>query len=347
MKFSHGQQKLIFILFATTVFLFVVDVVVTKIYQPEKSKAAKFTEVYGSELDKIFNLTLDNFGFENDWKKEIKRSKTKYDSLYKNYKIFLPKDLTIPELLVDLSNNFHQVDARLECLEIKAGGETELNIYSGDYLKLKATLTYGKGERQKGVFGIMLNDFQLSDSEDSLLIGIPEPFCVIISPSSKSADNVNFIKKSNKEYAILLDDNISELKFKLSSGYSENRINGSLKSILGSFANAIFILIDPESDLFNSKDGKFILHELDHRNIKHFSVDQFSFLNKQPGNNIKEKFNYLLRTNADSSYVNIVVEKNDFQELLPEFSVQRKRGVKFLNPSEVQFHKNENLTSTN
>ena len=340
MKFSSGQQKLIIILFTAVISLLIIDVAVKKFIIPDQKKTEDITEVSGIELDKILHSTLNNFGFEESWIKETKSKKSDGDSVFKSYKLFIPKDLTIPVLLVDLFNDFQNVGAKLKCSEVKTGKETYLKAYSGNHIKLEAVLTYGTGERKRSVFGIMLNDFELNDLQDSLLTGIPEPFCVILSPSSKSADWTEIIKKNNKEYAVLLDDNISELKFKLSAGYSENRINGSFKSILGSFPKAIFFMIDSKSDLFNSTNGNFILSELDRRKIKHFNLDQFNKINEQPGNNIDQKFEYLLLNQTGKSYLNIIVEKNDFEDLLPEISSQRKRGVKFLNPSEVQFHRN-------
>ncbi len=340
MKFSSGQQKLIFILFTAIVFLLIIDVAIKKFINPIPKDVINKTEVSGIVLDKILHSTLNNFDFEGNWIKETRLKSTGGDSLFKSYKLFVPKDLTIPELLVDLFSDFQNAGANLKCSEVKTGNETLLKVFSGNQLKLEITLTYGNGERKNSKIGIILNDFGLNDLQDSLLTGIPEPFCIIITPSSKSAGWTEFFKKNNKEYAVLLDDNISELKFRLSAGYSENRINGSLKSILGSFPKAIFYLIDNESDLFNSKDGDFILNELDRRKIKHYNIDQFDLLNEQPGNNISQKFDYLLLTKTEKSHLNIIVDKNDFEDLLPEISAQRKKGVKILNPSEVQFENN-------
>ena len=337
MKFSGGQQKLVIILFPAIVFLLIIDIAINKFINPDQKVLNNKTEVSGIELDKIFHSTLNNFGFEGSWIKENKLKNTDDDSLFKSYKLLVPRDLTIPELLVDFFSDFQNVEAKLKCLEIKTGKETLLKVYSCNHLKLEANLTYGNGERKSSKIGIILNDFELNDLQDSLLTGIPEPFCIIISPSSKSAEWTEFFKKNNKEYTVLLDDNISELKFRLSSGYSENRINGSLKSILGSFPKAIFYLIDNESDLFNSKVGDFILNELDRRKIRHYNIDQFYLLNEQPGSNISQKFDYLLLTQTEKLNLNIIVDKNDFEDLMPELSAQRKRGVKILNPSEVQF----------
>ncbi len=340
MKFSSGQQKIIIILFTTIVILLIIDLAVKKFITPDQKDSNNKTEVSGIELDKIFHSTLNSFGFEGSWIKETRLKNADDDSLFKSYKLLVPRDLTIPELLVDFFSDFQNVEAKLKCSEIKTGKETLLKIYSGNHLKLEATLTYGNGERKNSKIGIMLNDFELNDLKDSLLTGIPEPFCIIISPSSKSAGWTELFKKNYKEYAVLLDDNISELKFRLSSGYSENRIKGSLKSILGSFPKAIFYLIDNESDLFNSKVGDFILNELDRRKIRHYNINQFNLLNEQPGSNISQKFDYLLLTQTEKSHLNIIVDKNDFEDLLPELSAQRKKGVKILNSSEVQFSNN-------
>jgi hypothetical protein len=341
MKLKRGQQKLIIILFTTAVILLIADIVISKFYKQAKSNSDNHIEVSAADLDKIFHSTLNDFGFENEWITENKLHKTDDDSLFKNYKIFLPKDLTIPELLVDLFDNFQSNQAKLECRELNTKGETSFNIYSGDHLKIKSTLLYGKGERKKCTVGILLDHFELSSTEDSLLIGTAEPFCLIISPSSESADKIDFISKNNKEYAVILDDNISELKFKLSSGYSEKRISGSLKSIVGNFSNAICYLIDGSSDVFNSQIGEYILKELDRRKIKYFNIRNFENLEDQPGGDVSQKLENILQIKNGNENLSLVEDQNNFKGLISEISKKRKMGYKFLRPSKVLELKNE------
>ena len=92
MKFSSGQQKLIIILFTAVISLLIIDVAVKKFIIPDQKKTEDITEVSGIELDKILHSTLNNFGFEESWIKETKSKKSDGDSVFKSYKLFIPKD---------------------------------------------------------------------------------------------------------------------------------------------------------------------------------------------------------------------------------------------------------------
>lgn len=339
MKSGLWRQKTLIILFISIIMLLVADIIITKKYTHANHSADNAASVSGPELDSLFRLALNSFGIEPGWVKGINKAKQDGDSLFKSYRISVPADLTIPELLVGIFSGFNEVNAKLECSELKSGGETELKIYSGDYLKLKASLIYGRGIRKQGAVGIIVEDFKFTDRDDSLLIGIPEPFCVLLKPDSRSADQTELIRKSNKEYTVLLDDNISELKFKLSAGYSKNRILGSLKSIVGNFYNAIFFLIDQDSKIFNSENGTLVLTELDRRKIKHTKLSDLTPVAEIQGSDIKSKFENFINSEERERFSIILLNRDELKELLPSILSQRKKGVKFLNPSDVYYQK--------
>ena len=93
-------------------------------------------------------------------------------------------------------------------------------------------------------------------------------FGYYVIPSKESAEFVKKHLKLKKEYVVLLNDDIDELKYKLKNDYSEARLKSSIRSIIGSFPNAAFILVDDNSNLFKSSIFNFVANEFEKRNIK-------------------------------------------------------------------------------
>ena len=100
------------------------------------------------------------------------------------------------------------------------------------------------------------------------VLNIPELFYTVLTPKDESKKRLSQLSKAGKRYALLLDDNITELNFKLSSSYSDDKIKKSIKEIVGTFYNAAFFIIDDRSDLFESKKYPLIQSELLKRGIK-------------------------------------------------------------------------------
>ena len=114
-----------------------------------------------TEIDSLFRLSLHSFGLLDDWIKEIKSSK-----LDKSYKVKIPKDLSIPVILVEINSNFLETDVRINSVEKIFSGRTILEIKSKDEIKLRADFDYDKSIfRSAGTAAFMLEKFELSSFE--------------------------------------------------------------------------------------------------------------------------------------------------------------------------------------
>ena len=119
-------------------------------------------------------------------------------------------------------------------------------ISSDDKLKLAAEFYYDeKIIRQFGTVSFLVSDLPLQDEEMlNKVLNIPELFYTVLTPKDESKKRLSQLSKAGKRYALLLDDNITELNFKLSSSYSDDKIKRSIKEIVGTFYNAVFFIID-------------------------------------------------------------------------------------------------------
>ncbi|NNG27278.1 MAG: hypothetical protein HKM87_07105, partial [Ignavibacteriaceae bacterium] len=137
------------------------------------------------------------------------------------------------------------------------------------------------------------------------------------------------------EFALLLDDEIDHLEFKLSESYPNSRILNSIKTIIGSFSNAIYFVFDDESELFRSKVCPVISAELEKRKIKLLLKSEFYQLENNEQKDINTRFDSLLK-NLGEEKLFILSSVEEFRLLLPEMASYRKVGFKFINPSLIE-----------
>ena len=209
-------------------------------------------------------LSLRSFGLLDDWIKETKSSKVDY-----TYKVKIPKDLSIPVILAGINSNFWESGVTINSVEKIFSGRTILEIKLEDEIKLRADFDYDRNIfRSAGTAAFILENFELSSFEDSLLLEIPEPFSPLLIPSTENLILSKFIIDKQKNYSLLLNDDIPELKYKLKDSYSQNRLKGSLLSIINDFSSATYFFIDDQSGLFNSSVFSYMKDELIKRKIK-------------------------------------------------------------------------------
>src|SRR5690606_6568459 len=175
----------------------------------------------------------------------------------------VPADLPIAIVLKELFNSYDTNSVSISSRESEIGGKTIADIYSGGNVKLISELRYNHEiERKAGTAAFLIEDFEeLDEHDDSLLLYSPESFAIIFTPSNSAAKNAKRAVEMRKEYVVELNDEITELDFKLSPSYSEKRLKLSIRSILGAFGKAIFILIDEKSNLYNSSAYQLIKSE--------------------------------------------------------------------------------------
>ena len=332
---SHSvKRRAVYILFAVAVLLLAVNLLLNKLL-PETNPEHEAFILSGLEINNRFLQAVNNFGLEEDWI-VVRKLSNKPDSLFSSYKIKLPPDLPIPVLISEVNTELSSDSVEIKSIEKKMGGRTKLEIYSGGFLKLISDIDYDKElVRKRGSVGFFIEDISFDDQEDSLLFDVPESFAVLLIPSKENKKHSKFILNKGKEFALLLDDEIDDLEFKLSEGHSNNRILNSVKSIIGSFSRAIFFVIDDDSELFHSKVFPVIFAELEKRNIKLLLKSTFYQLENDEETDLINSFDSLIKQLAEEKlFIRSNVE--GFRLLLPEIARYRKVGFKFINPSLIE-----------
>lgn len=328
-------KKITFVLLGIVIILLVVNIVVTKFVsknEPPKNREA----ISGIELDHIFKTALSNFGFSGNWIVKKKLKDIVGDSLYSTYLVNVPKDVPIQLLNLEIKNLLWDYDIEINAEELIKTKKTLLKLTSGKHLKLAAEFIYSDDiKRQYGTTSFLVKDLPLSDEEIlNSILATPELYYCVLIPCEESKKSLSLLAKASKRYALLLNDNITELNFTLSDKLSENRIKKSIKEIVGAFYSAAFFIIDVQSDLFESNNFKIIESELKKRGILLVHSSSLSVL-ASSNVNAEDNFQNFMQTLQSKDEKVLLVSADEFSSIINLIPAYRKIGFKFIYPGDI------------
>ena len=286
------------------------------------------------EIRGRFLTILDDFGIDDKLIKESS-SKDKSTGLIVPFiKILVPEDLSIPEVLQDIYRSFIKDSLIFSSVEKVKGGKSVLTLIKSKTKILQAEFNYVKNVyRNKGSFAFIIKSGDPENPSTSSLIESSSKLNFLIRPDSKYTQIIRSLKENNKQFSILIDDDISEQKFKLGAKFSEQRIIAVLQTLLKNFGNAVCFIIDDKSDFYKSSNRLVLDRELSKRNIKLFKFSDF--VNLENSENIIEDFNKVVENVNPDKGVVIMLDEASYLTLVPEIMKFKKRGYKVLNSSQL------------
>ncbi|HKB87271.1 MAG TPA: hypothetical protein VKD08_13945 [Ignavibacteriaceae bacterium] len=332
MKIIFTKSTVIQVLLIAVILLLTLNIVLEKYYHP---KPPDRIELSADVINKKFLASLNNYNIDSSWITLSKVSGRKDDSLKFNYNVAVPADLPVSLLLREVQDHFDTNDVHILSSEFKSDNSTELKILSGDNLKLRAVMRYNNTiNRRTDTIGFVLTGVEeLNNEKLQNLLLIPEHFTGLLTPSKHSQQFLKTLKDNQKEAAVLLNDDIPELEFKLKTGYSSRRIKNSILSILGKFQSAAFFVIDQNSDIYNSMHYAMIRQEFSKRNITLIRMDRFT----EPANSSPDGILTAIRADLNKNRL-FLISAEDFLDMPPFLASLRKTGYKFINPSVMINH---------
>ncbi len=328
-------KKITILLFSLVIILLIVNIIISKFV--EKNEQAKNRDALsGIEIDKFFQTALNNYGFVDNWVARKKIRGISGDSLYQTYRVKVPKDVPIHMLILEMKNLFWDYNVLIDAEEVIAGKNTLVRLSSENKLKLAAEFFYDENIiRQFGTISFLVSDLSVDEGELlSELLKTPELYYVLLVPSSESKKKLDALARAEKRFSILLNDDITELDYKLSGTFSENRILRSIKEIVASFYSAAFFVIDEKSDLYESKNYAFIQSQLQKRGIVIVPTNKFESLNSNNAN-IDSKFHEFMLTVSKTDEKILLVSKDEYLSIVKLIPSYRKIGYKFINPGDI------------
>ncbi len=325
------KKRIAQILFALAVIVLAANVAASKLLK--NSDTGSIKDDNAKIINETFLRDLNDFGLQKDWIKS--GTDRNSQSKFYTYNIRLPKDLPIPVVLSEIYGSFHYTGISLKCLEKVIGGKTLLNIYLNKNLKLSAEMDYDKNiRRDAGNLGIIVYGLdQINSKEAEDIIKFPQSFVAAILPSKTAPQLAANLAGNRKQYAILLNDDIKDLEFQLSKNFSEYRLKTVVSSIIGTFPDAAFFIIDDNSSLYSSPAYSIIKKAFLKRNIKLIHESAQQFVTEGSGSQVKENFRQMVEGTHLGDNKLISLTADDFKLLEPEIFSLIKIGYKFVNPT--------------
>jgi hypothetical protein len=327
---NWNNKKTVILLFIIALLLLASNLYLEKItpklnYNAEKS-------LPGIKINNIFLSSLKEFSIDNILIKIIKSPDRKNDSLKYCYSVTIPFDLPIPVILQELNKNFSRKSISIFANELSPNYFTSITILSEGQAKLYAELTVNKNlSRKEGEVGFIITGFEnLNIEEQDNLLYYPDTLTFLLIPSLKSKDVLTNIINNRKDYLAVLNDDISDINFKLKNNYSKDRLRISIHTIITTFVTNNFLFVDNTSSLYNSQNYQFIKSEFSKKKCRIIPLQKMKTLNGKNDEEVINNFKLLSGTiNANNNLLLVTTVKN-FYLLKDELKRLKKRGVSFI-----------------
>ncbi len=283
-----------------------------------------------------FYKAFENFAMNPSWiKKQSFRKKNKQVSDY--FKIDVPEDLPIPLLINELKNLFESSDIFVDVTELKKGGKTEVVISNYEKNIITAVMDYSSEIKRKSKsIALVINDFtDLDGNQMDYYLDNSEHLSFKLFPSKQNEQLAEKIIKNKKEYFVLLDDNITDLKYKLKGVEFVPRLKSIIRSIVGNFFNAVYFQIDPSSEIYSSPQFRIIKNEFDKRKIILTVNSNYLNITELDNERIRTEIENNLNRLGNGKSIKILLNARQFDDLIPLWINLRKKGNKFIHLSET------------
>jgi hypothetical protein len=286
--------------------------------------------------ERLINI-FSEFGIDEKYIKESKFVDKRSNQEIIKFKVQVPKDLSIPEILLDVHRSFANDSLTINSVERKKGGETKLEIKSGTLTLLQAEFDYSKNyARDKGNIAFIICDVSPANQSTIQLIESPTKLNFLVRPEKTTQPFLGTIRKNSQQYSILIDDDINEQSYKLGANYSEKRIITVLKTLVTEYKNAVCFIVDSKSDFYDSQGYEVFKRELLKRNIKLFTTSDFVYLVNDDNLPIVFKEEVDSLKNVKSKI--FLLDEETFLVLSPEVLKYQKQGYRVI-PSTAIFNK--------
>jgi hypothetical protein len=317
-------------LFAIAGLLLLAAIVIDSFISIDKPELKK-KEISALDADSLFKQALKNYGITERFI-SVKKNKTNpKDSVY-SVKVY--KDVPISLILLEIENLFFPTTAEIQSQEEAIGGKTITKIIIDNHTILTAEFVSDKNLiREKGRIGFVVYNLDYSVDNSSLL-NTPEQIIFLLTPSEESKKFIGKILSAGKRYALLINDEIQDLNYKIDESYPIKRNKKSFENLFKHFPSAAFISIDDKSDLYNSAIRDFILKELDWRKAFYIKLSQFDLFDSYSGST-ESAFGEMIKSMNKNESKIILINSKNFNELLHLIPAYRKIGYRFVSATEL------------
>lgn len=281
------------------------------------------------ELNQRFENILFEFGIEEQLIKKTTTVDKHSGEEISNFKVQVPIDLSIPQILQSAFQVFRKDSLIILSEEKIKGGRSIFTIKSGSAVLLQAEFNYAKNySRNKGYISFILKDVDPANQTTIELIESTDKLNFLIRPEIKHLQQLESFRNNGQQFSVLIDDDISEQKYRLSAAFSEQRIITVIKTLVTDYRNAVCFIVDDKSNFSSSKNFEIFERELSKRKIKFFH--ESDFINLPSDKAYKEKFNEKLESLAKGGSVIFLASEKVYLDLSRELEIYKKQGYRVI-----------------
>ncbi|MEW6193822.1 MAG: hypothetical protein AB1521_01530 [Bacteroidota bacterium] len=330
-----------YLLIAAITLLFA-NVIIDLFKKSEKHEI--INELTVRQIDSVFNFVLDEYGIDSAWITTKKLKLADEDSVNKQYVVMLPSDLPIPLIIRDINNIIQKDITGFVSEEKKIFGTTEVRIYTNELLKLQATLVTDPNTiRNRNNFSFIISDaFDLSETDYNQFLQLPYTLSAAVVPGQAAIVKADSLEKYSKEFVVLINDDITETKFKLQVDYQKELLKRSVNSIVAGLQKGALFTIDEKSKLFNSTVYNYVRDEFKRKGKVVVPLSEFILLDQGDNNELISKFRFYRDDKTESQQKIFFTSFDGFNVLRGELEKARKKGSKVIPLSTTEFARNIN-----
>ena len=324
----HFKKTFVKYLLAVAILLLLVNVSIDFFKKPIKNNKNLTRELTTSQIDSVFLNVLDQYGIEKEWISTKKFKAADEDSISKQFIVKLPVDLSIPEIIKDINRIIENDITGFVSEEKKVFGTTEIRIYTNELLKLKATLIpNAETVRNQNDLAFIISDaYDLGESDFNTFLSIPYVLSAAIVPDDQTIAKADSLKKYSKEYIVLINNEMTDTKFRLEKGDQKALLRNSVYNIISNFRNAQLFAVNEKSALYKSTIYNFVRDEFKKRGIKLIPVKEFLMPESDEDKELISKFRFYCEDKSGGKQKIFFLTFEDFQKLRRELEKLRKRG---------------------
>ncbi len=334
------KKKFTKYLFLFTILLLIINLAVDLIKRPKKNE--NVNELTINQVDSVFKFVLDEYGIDSAWITTKKLRIADEDSISKQYVVMLPSDLPIPLIIRDINNIIQKDITGFVSEEKKIFGTTELRLYTNELLKLQATLvTDPNAVRNTNNFAFIISDaFDLSDTDYNKFLELPYTLSAAVVPGQAAVVKADSLEKYSKEFVVLINDDLTENKFRLRVDYQKELLKRSVNSITTGLQKGAVFTIDEKSKLFNSTVYNYVRDEFKRKGKIIVPLSQFIYLDSGDNNELISKFRFHRDDKTESKQKIFYTSFDGFNVLRNELEKARKKGSRVIPLSTTAFVNN-------
>lgn len=290
-----------------------------------------------SEIADLVFEELTNFGINEEWITKKRIWNNAPDSIKYYYKIKVPIRLTIPEILLPIQKRFNELEnIVVDNDEFEINGISQLQILSNNKIKFRAHFNYDKDAKRirPNISFIVSGIEELAEIESKQLLEISYPCAIMLAPSKKTKDIIDSLSKFDKDFVVLINDNVSGDLYEMDSGFSKNKIRRSISNIVSDFKNSSKYFVDQDSDIFKSVMFSYIKDEFARKKVVLYRLSTLKNVSKKSEAEKLSFLQYHFNDVESNERKVFYITAEDYISLQPYIEKFKRMGNRFIPLSE-------------